>query len=431
MFSSRFLGTNIFNDSINEDTISPYLMFQTVEPGFSDTEKLLSVFNGVDNTNVNIYTFGPAREHVALSDFWRVYHFDPLTFDVIEMVQAEIPGQPPLINGLPALSSAHPLTESGTQNQITYVTTINPFGPSSLIVCRITSAKQREAIATFPINDIPYMHSFGLTKDYAIIFMAPAFVDIPILLETFEPLKSIQWKSGTTTKLYVVNLKTGSSTIIETDPVFAMHFPNAFQADDETLSVDVVTYPNIDFFKTLQLDTLRHKTLRNTIPAELAQLRRYKINLKAETATYQEFPTTSGSEVANQIDMPVINENFRFKPYCYTYGMVLKSDGFTLSNMTMVKKNLCKPGEDRTWNEKNHYPSEPIFIARPGSTTEDDGTILSLILDGKTEKNYIALMDPKTLNIVNKAYLPINVPFTIHGQFYQNGRLKVFSVYWL
>jgi len=31
--------------------------------------------------------------------------------------------------------------------------------------------------------------------------------------------------------------------------------------------------------------------------------------------------------------------------------------------------------EVKVWHEDNHYPSEPVFIARPNSVDEDDGTI--------------------------------------------------------
>lgn len=29
--------------------------------------------------------------------------------------------------------------------------------------------------------------------------------------------------------------------------------------------------------------------------------------------------------------------------------------------------------EVKVWSEKDHYPSEPVFVPRPGATDEDDG----------------------------------------------------------
>lgn len=41
-----------------------------------------------------------------------------------------------------------------------------------------------------------------------------------------------------------------------------------------------------------------------------------------------------------------------------------------------------KTGALTVWQEPECYPGEPLFVATPGGTAEDDGVILSVVLDG-------------------------------------------------
>ena len=53
------------------------------------------------------------------------------------------------------------------------------------------------------------MHSFGQTKRYYILMAHPAYLDFYTLATTFDPLKSLFWKSDAKTKIFVVNLQNG------------------------------------------------------------------------------------------------------------------------------------------------------------------------------------------------------------------------------
>lgn len=41
-----------------------------------------------------------------------------------------------------------------------------------------------------------------------------------------------------------------------------------------------------------------------------------------------------------------------------------------------------RSGELLLWRREGHYPGEPIFLARPGASDEDDGVLLSVVLEG-------------------------------------------------
>eukprot|EP00966_Prymnesium_polylepis_P229745 5315777-Prymnesium_polylepis.2 len=45
------------------------------------------------------------------------------------------------------------------------------------------------------------------------------------------------------------------------------------------------------------------------------------------------------------------------------------------------------------WQQPSPYPSEPVFVARPGGIDEDDGVVLSAVLDGPKAQSCLLLLD--------------------------------------
>ena len=64
----------------------------------------------------------------------------------------------------------------------------------------------------------------------------------------------------------------------------------------------------------------------------------------------------------NTFDFPTINEDYRRKKYCYTYGM----NTFAYSRTALVKKNVCTSEDDKVLYKENHYMSEMHFLPNPG-----------------------------------------------------------------
>merc|ERR1740128_1231811 len=126
-----------------------------------------------------------------------------------------------------------------------------------------------------------------------------------------------------------------------------------------------------------------------------SEFTRFKINLDSGLVTSSTFDNTIGSRFINQFDFPVINERYRGKRYCVTYGW----SAFDYSRTALVKKNVCDSTQDKVWYVENHYSTEPWFMERPGATDEEDGVVLSLVFDGEAEQSY----------------LPHNIPWSNHG----------------
>ena len=67
---------------------------------------------------------------------------------------------------------------------------------------------------------------------------------------------------------------------------------------------------------------------------------------------------------------------------------------------------------------ESHYPGEMIFIANPDGVEEDDGVLITISFNGETQQSYVLLLDAKTFEEIDRAYLPINIPFSFHGNWF-------------
>ena len=60
------------------------------------------------------------------------------------------------------------------------------------------------------------------------------------------------------------------------------------------------------------------------------------------------FPNTIDSRFINTFDFPTINEDYRGRKYCITYGVT----AIAYSRVALVKKNLCNSDEDKVRDSK-------------------------------------------------------------------------------
>ncbi|HEY2216329.1 MAG TPA: carotenoid oxygenase family protein, partial [Solirubrobacteraceae bacterium] len=74
-------------------------------------------------------------------------------------------------------------------------------------------------------------------------------------------------------------------------------------------------------------------------------------------------------------------------------------------------------GSALSWSESGCFPGEPVFVARPGAEREDDGVLLSVVLDVVAETSFLLVLDAADLSELARASVPHHIPFGFHGQF--------------
>ena len=86
----------------------------------------------------------------------------------------------------------------------------------------------------------------------------------------------------------------------------------------------------------------------------------------------------------------------------------------------LIKLDVESKKEVAVWVQPCTSPSEPIFIPRSNSDDdrEDDGVVLSVILEQKTKRSFLLVLDGITFKELARAYLPVHIPLSFHGNFY-------------
>ena len=151
-----------------------------------------------------------------------------------------------------------------------------------------------------------------------------------------------------TTDVFVVNLKSGDVKGPFPSPwIYSAHHVNAYEETEDKIILDMCPTPFENMREYLKLDNMLHP------PEELSEdditttggleVTRYVIDMAAGAVTTETFPNTIDSKFINTFDFPTINEKFRGKKYCITYGW----SAFAYSRTALVKKNVCNAEEDK------------------------------------------------------------------------------------
>jgi hypothetical protein len=104
-------------------------------------------------------------------------------------------------------------------------------------------------------------------------------------------------------------------------------------------------------------------------------------------------------------------------PYRYAYGMSIDRDnrgrpGF-LPN-AILKCDLATPIRSMQWHRIGCYPSAPVFVPQSdliyGSRAEDEGVLISIVLDVFAQRSYIVVLDARDLRELARYILPRTLP---------------------
>ena len=104
-----------------------------------------------------------------------------------------------------------------------------------------------------------------------------------------------------------------------------------------------------------------------------------------------------------------------FHPCRYVYGSGPREHGHFFDQLvkldTITKRKLI-------WYEEDCYPSEPVFVARPGGKDEDDGVILSAVVGTRGQNSFLVVLNASNFEELARAVIPSKLPQSLHGNFF-------------
>ncbi len=348
-----------------------------------------------DNANVNVARMG--ERFIAMTETPLPVEFDPHTLQAADVRPFQAPGQ---------LSTAHPHMDRTSGAMLNYAAKLGARSSYRFFEVPAPPAggKARpRVLASVPVNEPAYMHSFGLTERWFVLAEFPFVVNPLALALSGRPyIENYQWKPERGTRFTLVDRATGSVTAgFQTDPCFGFHHVNAYE-DGDRVVVDVCTLPDAGIIEDLYLERLRGGC---ALPRP--QLTRFTLGLADSSVAHERIGEQG-------LELPRINyARCNGRPYRYTWGNDLGPSGWF---ETIVKIDVVD-GSAQVFSEPGCYPGEPVFVARPQAEREDDGVLLSVVLDARSETSFLLVLDARDLGELARAEVPHHIPFGFHGQF--------------
>ena len=360
-------------------------LFKRVQTLFSSGSSL------PDNANINVTRLG--ERFIAMTETPLPVQFDPHTLKAAEVRPYEVPGQ---------LSTAHPHLDRASGGMLNYAAKLGARSSYRFFHIAPHESKPR-TIGSLPVKEPAYMHSFGLTERWLVLAEFPYVVNPLALALSGRPyIENYRWKPELGTRFTLVDRATGETTGgFQTDACFAFHHVNAYEDSGEVV-VDLCTYPDAGIIEDLYLDRLRAGK-----PVASATLTRFRLGL-ADRSVRREQLTDEDLELP-RINYGRCNE----RPYRYVWGTGNGANGW----IERILKVDTFGGATLSWSEPSCYPGEPVFVARPDAEDEDDGVLLSVVLDAAAGSSFLLVLDAADLSERARARAPHHIPFGFHGQF--------------
>jgi carotenoid cleavage dioxygenase-like enzyme len=101
---------------------------------------------------------------------------------------------------------------------------------------------------------------------------------------------------------------------------------------------------------------------------------RYRLDLATGRATEQELAPIT-------VELPTIDyPRLNGRRYRHFYSAGISNDPRAIFYDQLASVDTVA-GSQVTWRQSGHFPGEPVFIRRPGVSADNDGSLLSVVLD--------------------------------------------------
>jgi beta,beta-carotene 9',10'-dioxygenase len=349
-----------------------------------------------DNTNVNIVKLGD--DVVALTEGDRQLRIDAeslRSLGAVPYARDELSG---------AVAGAHPHFDFERKQVVNFATKFGASGVVSIYE-HGGNERSRRVVGSWRTSRVPYIHSFGLTAAHAILVAHPfTMKPLDMLWSNRGFIDHFEWRREDGTRLVMVDRSSGALAEYETEPMFVFHTVNAFERDGDTV-LDLLAYPNASIMDELRVDRMveRLPDLRPSLVRIVLRPGRQRAELETLSAVGFEFPSINYRSVSG-------------RDYRFAWGAAdgPRADGSYGSSIVKID---VRTGKSSVFTDGERIYGEPVFVARPGGTDEDDGVLLSVGASERSDASALAIIDARTMALVARAEVPGAIPLGFHGSF--------------
>lgn len=394
-YANRFLDSAAYRAVRDEGEIR--MREFATDPCRSIFKRVTALFSPdfTDNANVNVARLGD--RYLAMTETPL-----PVVFDEETLQGAGIAYRPP-----GEMATAHPHDDPERGELVNHATHLGPRSSYRFYTVPHAGPHEPRTLTEITAPRPAYTHSFATTERYLVHTEQPYRVNPAKLALSGKPfIDNFEWDPGLCTVFHVVDRATGEVRgEYRTDPFFVFHHVNAFE-DRGNLVVDLCAYDDAEIVRSLFLDRLASDEPNVPVPA----FRRFRIDLEGG-GVQDELLCDTG------LELPRIHyRRHNGRPYRYAYGAAPSDPSAFLDQIVKVD---VEERSAAVWREPGTWPGEPVFVAHPDAEREDDGVLLSVLLEPALGRSSLLVLDAGDLTELARAATPHVIPLSFHGQFFR------------
>lgn len=238
-----------------------------------------------------------------------------------------------------------------------------------------------------PIPGPRLPHDMAFSKNYSILNDLPVFWDEELLK---RDIHAVRLHEGLPARFAIIprHGRTQDIRWFEAAPTYVLHWLNAYEEGDEIVldgyfQENPTPRPRGDAPAGFEhmMAFLDQQCFR-------PKLHRWRFNLKDGT-------TTEANLDNRLMEFGTINQRYAGNPYRYVYSTVTKPGWFLFTGFV---KNDLETGESWEYNlPPGRYASEAPFAARADAMAEDDGYLISFIIDENAGTSECVILDARRI----------------------------------
>lgn len=393
-YASRFLDTDARKAALASGGAS--ISGFATDPCRSLFQRIQSRFSPelTDNANVNLTRLGD--EYLAMTETPLPVRFDAETLETL--------GHDEGAARFGQVTTAHPHHDPERGELVNFAAHLG--AKSEYRIYARSSSTESRTLATMGVREPSYMHSFATTPHYVLLLENPLVVNpLRLALGGKAFIHNYRWKPELGVRIHAFDRETGALHRTWTaDPFFVFHTINAFE-DGEDIVIDLCAHEDASVIEMLELEKLRAGTGHSALGAQPLRL-----TLAARS------DVVSTRELADvDLELPrIAYRSHNGHPYSFVYGAGAGDAPF----LKRLVKIDVDDGSYTVWDEPNTWAGEPVFVPRVGASAEDDGVVLSVVLDADSGSSFLLILDAQSFEEIARAQAPHHVPFGFHGQFF-------------
>ena len=260
------------------------------------------------------------------------------------------------------------------------------------------------------------IHDFIATEKHLLFFVPPLKVSFPTLFKTRGNFQeSFQFNADEGTEVIIIPIDDPSRhKRFNVDAFYQWHFANAWEEGEEIV-VDFCKYP--DFKSNQQIRDL-YRVWEDSVPVQSLEspfeghLWRSRVSMNQSQVTHEE-------RWSHPCEFPRIHPEMEGQETRYIYLASFSTpEQSQITPADQIAVVDMKTGQTSAHNFGEHtYPSEPIYVPKPKAEDENDGWILTQVLDVAQQASFFAVLDAQRIQEepLAKIWYEHPLPFSFHG----------------